>query len=138
MYSQGKKLLEIEQQTPHDSVDGLQKAKVEFELLLKALSQTEHLASNPKWISEVSSKITSAIIDYENSKTELSARLKALEEGHRDQLRVGIFELLQKSSALDTTFEEIKQVLNQIFRVVTSNEELKRRTLENINAELRR
>jgi len=138
LYSKGKALLEAERLRKKVDFEPLEKAKKDFEKLLSEVKQTPNLSQNLQWINGVSASIQKALKDYEQAKTELTQRIGQVESEQKDQLRASVLEVLQKSNSLDGTFEEIKVLLSQIFRVVTADAELKRRTCENINAELNR
>ena len=121
MYSLGKKHL-------RENVDlaPLEKAKLNLQVYLNELSRTQSLADNPEWVNAVTASVQKALADFEVSKKDLIKQAVGEE----------MVAFLQKANALDSTFDEIKVLLSQIFRVVTADAELKRKTLENINAEL--
>ena len=137
-YSKGKAALETEKTRETINLSALMKAKSDLEFLANELSKTEALAHNPQWLNGVSRLILKATQEFEQQKTMLQNQLDAVEKEQREGVRGAVIEVLQKTNGLDSTFEEIKLVLNQIFRVVTQDADLKRRTLENINAELNR
>ena len=118
--------------------DALMKAKDDFERLAGELIKTSTLARDPQWLNGVERLILKATEEFEQQKTVLKTQLDTVEKEQREGVRTAVLEVLQKSNQLDGTFEEIKVLLGQIFRVVTSDAELKRHTLENINAELNR
>lgn len=135
IYSKGKALLEVEQ-LKKQSIEPLDKAKMELEKLLVEVQRMPSIGQDVEWLSGISNIIQKAIVNYDSVKAELKARLDDMEKEQKDQLRISLHEVLQKSNGINNTFEEIKEVLNQIFRAVTQDAELKHRTYENINAEL--
>jgi len=137
LYSKGKAIIEAEKQKTV-TLDALTKAKGDFEILAAELGKTAVLAHDPQWLNGVSRLILKATQDYEEQKALLKAHLAKIEAGQKDGIRAAVLEVVQKANSLDGTFEEVKTLLSQIFRVVTQDAELKRRTLENINRELAR
>ena len=132
MYSQGKKLLEQERDAP--KLSALEKAKLDLQVYAGELERAKSLAEDPAWINAVTDALQKAILDYENSTQTLLLQIKDAEQ--KAELRDSIGEFLSKANLLDDTFVDIKVLLSQIFRVVTADAELKRKTLENINREL--
>jgi hypothetical protein len=136
MYSQGKKLLEQERELKKLSVSALEKAKSTLQVYVNELTRTKSLADDPEWINAVTETVQKALSDYEVGKQELLLQIKDVEQ--KVELRGSLETVLQKANSLDDTFVEIRVLLSQIFKAVTADAELKRRTLENINAELNR
>jgi len=132
MYSQGKKLLEQERNTP--KLSALEKAKINLQVYVKELEHTKSLAEDPAWINTIVETMQKAIVDYENSKQDLLVQIKDVEQ--KVELRDSITEFLQKANMMDDTFVDVKVLLSQIFRVVTAHYDRIQQTCENIDREL--
>jgi len=148
MYSLGKKRLEEEQLEPEkktlSEVDSIKKAKEELEGLLKELEEYKNIPRDrlylidSKWIGSLTNTLDSVAKGYSVMLEKNLAELESIKNGSEETFQSAAKALVESTGSMASDMEEIKIVLNQIYRRFMENAEKERLVLDLLIQELNR